>query len=185
MVKHKKVLILNADYSAIGLISWQQAMQQQHKDVVTTIDFYKNDFILRANGSRYPAPAVSALKEYKHHKMRVPFSRGNVFIRDRLVCQYCVKRYHYSELTLDHVVPRSRWKTGSPTHWRNIVTSCYKCNRKKSCKTLNKTDFELIKQPKEPNPYGWVLGLKPWTRLQEEWVPYLPKHYIELLELAG
>lgn len=183
MGEHNRCLVLNADYSAIGLIPWQDAVTLDFKNLIRVVDFYQNDYIGMSDGGHYPVLAVAALLEYKNPKTkRIPFSRKNVFIRDRLKCQYCGNRFHPGELTFDHVVPRCRWNGGdTPTQWKNIVSACYPCNNKKADKTINDCRMKLIRTPKEPDPRGYVLGLAPWTTLQPEWLPYLPRHYKEMI----
>ena len=52
------------------------------------------------------------------------------------------------ELTLDHIVPKSR---GGPKTWDNIVTSCHKCNTKKAARTPKEAGMKLLKEPKSLN----------------------------------
>ena len=54
-------------------------------------------------GGRSPHRATIA---YPRH--RVTFSRRNIYRRDRYTCQYCGARPRVDELSVDHVVPRSR-----------------------------------------------------------------------------
>ena len=133
---HQRTLVLNADYTPIGLISWQKAMTLDYKDLVSVVDFYKDDSIVCPHGEKWPVPAVIALKSWaRASKSKIPFSRKNVFLRDKLTCQYCNKRFTTKKLTYDHVVPRSKWRgNGTPTRWENIVTCCYPCNHKKANK---------------------------------------------------
>lgn len=184
---HKRVLVLNADYTPIGLIDWCKAVMLDFKGVVRVVDFYKDDYILCTGNLKWPAPAVVALKKYKrYNKKDIPFSRKNVFIRDELRCQYCGKSFRPDQLTYDHVIPRSKWtKKTTPTCWENIVSCCYPCNRKKGNYSLEECGMSLIKKPKKPNPHGFVLGIAPWTKLEPEWEPYLPKAYIKLLSRDG
>lgn len=44
------------------------------------------------------------------------------------VCYYCHKRFHPSELTMDHIVPIIR---GGFTRKGNVVPCCKECNNKK------------------------------------------------------
>jgi|TARA_B110001454_G_scaffold118229_1_gene110450 5-methylcytosine-specific restriction endonuclease McrA len=48
------------------------------------------------------------------------------------------------ELTLDHVIPKSK---GGKTEWTNIVTACKKCNNVKA----NHTNIKPYKTPIKPN----------------------------------
>lgn len=189
-MKHRKALILNADYTCIGLTSWQNAASSVFRDQIDIIDFYADDKIVCADGSHFPVAAVAVCREFKKHLNKVPFSRKNIFIRDKLTCQYCGTRMHFSKLTFDHVYPRfefrkkNRKKDETPTSWENIVTCCHSCNHKKGCMTLEQSGMKLIKQPTRLSPHGYVKGIAPWTLLQKEWLPYLPKIYKELCEIA-
>ena len=54
-------------------------------------------------------PAVVRLRRnVGSHKKGVKFSRMNVYQRDKFTCQYCGKKFRWSELTYDHLVPRAR-----------------------------------------------------------------------------
>ena len=188
IVVHKKCLVLNADYSCIGLTSWENAVSAQYKDQVNVVDIYTGEKIKSADGSYWPVAAVMCCKEYQHHLKKVPFSRKNVFIRDRLICQYCGQKFHFSKLTFDHVVPRSKHrdpKNKTPTHWENIVTCCYPCNHKKGPYTLQECEMTLIRKPFEPKPFGYVKGISPWTIIRKEWVQWLPKYYLDICSVES
>ena len=70
-------------------------------------------------------PSVIALKQYVPLSRRPAFTRFNVFLRDRFACQYCGDTPGTSELTFDHVIPKSR---GGLTSWDNVVAACSHCN---------------------------------------------------------
>lgn len=186
---HTRTLVLNADYLPIGLISWKRAVvlsiinQDNPNEGVEVIDFYKNDFIEATQGRKYPIPAVVRLPKYLRQKKRkIPFSRKNVFVRDKMTCQYCgFTDGSPKNLTYDHVIPRSVWKKknhhGTPTTWQNIVTCCVPCNRKKADRTPQEAGMTLKKMPVEPNPHQFILGLSPWSQIPDEWEPYLTPIY--------
>lgn len=180
----KKVLILNNDFTAIGLIDWTKAVTLDCKGLVRVVDYYRDEFIMSAGEHKWPSPAVVALTSYKKpQKKDVPFSRKNVFLRDKLTCQYCRRRFKSSDLTYDHVIPRAKWKSDSTcTCWENIVSCCYSCNSRKADKTLKESGMVLAKVPRKPDPNGFIIGFAPWTKIQPEWIPYLPKHFLELMD---
>ena len=64
-------------------------------------------------------------------------------IRDRYRCQYCGNIFDLKQLTLDHVIPRSK---GGLTNWENIVTCCKGCNTAKGSKII-----KPINEPKKPS----------------------------------
>jgi 5-methylcytosine-specific restriction endonuclease McrA len=80
-------------------------------------------------------------------KKDVKFNRRNIFARDGNHCQYCGRKFPTSELSLDHVVPRSQ---GGKTTWDNIVCSCLKCNVKKGGRTPEEAHMALITKPVKP-----------------------------------
>lgn len=173
---HLRTLVLNADYLPLTIISWQRSIVLLLEDRVHQLDFYKNDAIKDGHGRQYPIPAVVALRKYVRREARTaPFCRKNVLIRDALVCQYCVTRFDPSELTFDHVVPRSKWKgQDSPTCWENIVTCCLWCNRRKGNKTCQEARMFPVKTPVKPAFGEIFLGLSPWKEtVPPEWTPYL------------
>src|SRR5207248_4460140 len=74
-------------------------------------------------------PEVIVLRHYDGYPVRgVAFTRRNVYRRDGYTCQYCGRRPGVAELTIDHVVPRSR---GGGSTWENCVTACRSCNARK------------------------------------------------------
>ena len=77
----------------------------------------------------------------------VKFNRRNIFARDHNQCQYCGKRFPTTELSLDHVVPRSQ--NGKAT-WDNIVCCCVKCNVKKGGRTPMQAGMTLTTKPVKP-----------------------------------
>ena len=90
-------------------------------------------------------PAVIVLKSYVRKKfMSYACNRKNVVWRDKNVCQYCGNRFIFSELTMDHVIPKSR---GGDRSWTNIVACCKKCNNNKSNRTPQEAKMPLIKKP--------------------------------------
>jgi 5-methylcytosine-specific restriction endonuclease McrA len=90
---------------------------------------------------------IRVLTFNKVPRQEVKFNRRNLFARDRSMCQYCGRRFPTSELTLDHVVPRS---VGGSTSWTNIVCACVKCNVRKGGRTPDQAQMQLIRPPVKP-----------------------------------
>jgi 5-methylcytosine-specific restriction endonuclease McrA len=78
----------------------------------------------------------------------------NIYARDDHRCQYCGARCSISELTYDHVVPRSR---GGRTTWENIVSACCACNARKANRTPAEARMALRTQPVRPT---WMPALQ-------------------------
>ncbi len=71
-------------------------------------------------------------------------SRREVLRRDHHTCQYCGSR---KNLTLDHVIPKSK---GGTHTWDNVVTACSSCNSRKGDRTPQQAGMPLSSQPKPP-----------------------------------
>jgi 5-methylcytosine-specific restriction endonuclease McrA len=190
--QNSRCLILNADYTPLGIISWKRALVWSYRHDenshvgVEIIDFYKNDYICGANNKKIPIPAVvKTAKYFRLNHQNVNFSRKNLFIRDNYSCQYCGCEKEANQLTYDHVIPKSVWKNkiGSPTCWTNIVTACVECNRRKGNRTPKEANMPLRNLPIVPNKsakYLPVRGLllKIRSDIPDEWTVYLPESYL-------
>lgn len=191
MPKNTRTLVLNVDYRPMGVIDWRRAMvlsfvnMENSQKGLKVVEYYKDDMI-HSQKQSYQVPAVVLSPVYiKQRKKTVPFSRKNIFIRDQLTCQYCGKQCEPADLEYDHVVPRSKWniKWGTPTNFTNIVSCCRPCNRLKADRTLKECGFRLLREPKDPNPSNFVLGITPWHKnIPDQWLQYLPPLYLAIHE---
>ena len=122
-----RVLVLNASFEPINVCNERRAVVMIFKGVARMEEH--NGHMLHSQKLALHAPSVIRLTEYRH----IPFerrslSRKNILLRDHSCCQYCGKQFAPSELTLDHVVPRSR---GGESAWDNLVACCKRCNHRK------------------------------------------------------
>jgi 5-methylcytosine-specific restriction endonuclease McrA len=93
-------------------------------------------------------PRIIRLLGYdKLPRQDVKFNRRNIYARDGSKCQYCGKKMPTTDLSLDHVVPKSQ---GGRTTWENIVCCCIKCNVKKGGRTPEQAHMHLITKPVKP-----------------------------------
>ena len=93
-------------------------------------------------------PRIIRLLGYdKLPRQEVKFNRRNIYARDSNRCQYCGKRHATTELSLDHVIPRSQ---GGRSSWENIVCCCIKCNVRKGGRTPEQAHMHLIAKPARP-----------------------------------
>jgi 5-methylcytosine-specific restriction endonuclease McrA len=106
-------------------------------------------------------------------KQDVKLNRRNIFARDRNVCQFCGHSFPTSELSLDHVVPRSQ---GGESSWTNLVCCCVRCNAKKGGRTPRQAKMRLIREPVQPtrNP---VLNLRLGHDKYASWRAFLDHAY--------
>ena len=116
-------------------------------DRVSVLSHY--DRLIRSPGRELQLPSVVALKQYVPQERRPPFTRFNLFLRDRFTCQYCNITAPTQELTFDHVVPRSR---GGRTSWDNIATACTRCNLKKGSRLPHECGMHPANKPHQPQP---------------------------------
>ena len=194
-MRHQKSLILNADFTPLGLISCKKAIKLYikglygYEDGVSVVEFYKDDYVLTTMGHKYRVPAIVNTLTYRKIKNKVSFSRKNIFIRDGFKCAYCGERDNPENLELDHVISRYIWKrknfTGTPTNWTNIVTSCTSCNRLKGDKELKDSGMRLLKEPLVPNARDFIKGLSPYQSIPKEWELYLPSLYQQLCRIEN
>jgi 5-methylcytosine-specific restriction endonuclease McrA len=142
------VLVLNASYEPINICGARRALVLVLKGVARTEE--EQGTILHAARARMPMPSVIRLLEYRRipHQTRA-LSRKNILLRDRNSCQYCGVVLPSCELTLDHVVPRSR---GGLSTWENLVACCHSCNRRKGNQLLG--ELRDIKLMREPRPFS-------------------------------
>jgi 5-methylcytosine-specific restriction endonuclease McrA len=138
------VLVLNASYEPINITAARRALTLMMKGVAMVEEESPRDVHSAHNSIKLPS--VIRLISYR----RVPrqtraLSRKNILMRDRYTCQYCDKTLQSSDLTLDHIQPRS--KKGLST-WENLVACCYPCNNRKGDQTAEQAGMKLLRQPK-------------------------------------
>jgi 5-methylcytosine-specific restriction endonuclease McrA len=93
-------------------------------------------------------PEILVLERYgKIPRRSVPFNRKNLFERDRYTCQYCGHRLPSTDLTIDHILPRSR---GGYSNWQNCVLACLPCNLRKGNRLPSEAGLHLRKSPRAP-----------------------------------
>lgn len=122
---------------------------------------------------RLRIPEVIALTGYDKVPQRsVAFTRRNLFARDRRTCQYCGCKPGTTELTIDHVHPRSR---GGKSTWENCVLACVTCNRRKADRTPKEASMRLLCEPKPPK---WRPTLDvPIARVRQSWQKFISDKY--------
>ena len=171
-VLSSSVLLLNRLYMAVRVVTARRAMTLLYQDAAEvvhcedgqflTYDF--NDWVevsqarhrfepeqhdwIRTVRFHVAVPRIIRLLVYdKLPRTTVKLNRRNLFARDRNHCQYCGKKFSTSELSLDHVVPRSQ---GGLQSWENLVCACVRCNVKKGGRTPIEAHMKLITRPKRP-----------------------------------
>ncbi len=146
-------LVLNADfrplsYYPLSLWPWHEAIKAVFLDRVNVISEYERT--VHSPRHEIRLPSVISLKEFIPRARQPAFTRFNVFLRDHFTCQYCGKRFPSTDLTFDHVVPRSR---GGQTTWENVVTACAPCNLRKGNKMPERSGIHPRTRPRKPTAH--------------------------------
>ena len=166
---HAPVLVLNASYEPINVCAARRAIVLVLKGVAMTEEI--NGHFLHSSRLSIRVPSVIRLLEYRRipHQTRA-LSRKNILLRDRNTCQYCGVALHSSDLTLDHVIPRSR---GGASTWENLVACCHRCNREKGNRLPHECGMKLIREPRPFSLHTSRHLMRMMGRSDEKWRKYL------------
>lgn len=160
-----KVLVLNASYEPLNITNWKRAVVLLVKGKAEQLE-HDGRMIYKS----FPLPSVIRLRNYVRVPYKeIPLTRRNILERDRQTCQYC--KYKGDQLTLDHIIPRSR---GGGDSWENLVAACVNCNIKKGNRTPKEAQMPLIKQPRKPySSLHFELIKCTKGNLNQEWKKYV------------
>lgn len=143
-VMQEPVLVLNATFEPINVTAVRRAMVLMLKGVAQAEEVSNAN--VHSATRALPVPSVIRLLAYRHIPQQTrALSRKNILLRDRNTCQFCARTLPASELTLDHVVPRSR---GGRSSWENLVACCYQCNNNKGDRTPEEAGLALQRRPR-------------------------------------
>jgi 5-methylcytosine-specific restriction endonuclease McrA len=193
-----RVLVLNRLYVAVRVISAKRAFAMLCRGLAEIIhvedgQYVNYDFESWAEVSEFrrqyereqhdwvrtvryeiAVPRIIRLLGYDRLPVqRVKLNRRNLFARDRNQCQYCGHYFPTSELTLDHVTPRTQ---GGGDTWENLVCACVRCNARKGGRTPDQAHMQMIRRPVKPkrNP---LITLKLGSEKYRSWKAFLDEAY--------
>jgi 5-methylcytosine-specific restriction endonuclease McrA len=138
-----RVLLLNQTYEPLGTVSVARAVIMVFKNTVSVEEF-DGDRVLRSARADFRVPSVIRRRIYINVRRRREASsmkRLRIYMRDKFRCQYCGEKRPAGELTLDHILPRSRGGDNSPV---NVVTACVACNNRKGDRTPAEARMPLL-----------------------------------------
>lgn len=164
------VLFLDREWKPLRIESWRRAISDLFLGKVEVIE-YSADRTIRGIARDWPMPSVvRVLRGFKRDRIRLRFSRLNIYARDGFTCQYCRCPRPTEALTFDHVTPRSR---GGRTCWENIVTCCVDCNAAKANRTPTEAGMRLTVAPRKP-AYLPAIAVRGMTdaSIPKAWRPY-------------
>jgi 5-methylcytosine-specific restriction endonuclease McrA len=161
------VLVLNASFEPVNVCTVRRAIVLTLKAKAEVLEV--GEVLIHAERVAFERPYVIRLTSY----VRVPrdaqrrkITRRAVFARDDWTCQYCGAR---SNLTVDHVIPRSK---GGLSSWENIVASCAPCNRRKADRTPVQSGMIPARPPRQPHAEIFIRVSSP--TIPPAWRAYLP-----------
>ena len=185
-VLQRPALVLNRNWQPIHVATVARAILMLYSGTVRVVDpedYQTYDWedwarmrpgddeqCIRSVAQCVRVPEVVVLAHYDGMPgTTVPFSRRNIYKRDRFTCQYCGCQPAMEDLTIDHVLPRAQ---GGVSSWENCVLACFTCNRMKADRTPEQAHMRLRHPPKRPawRPlYSWhAKPIKSWTRFLGE-----------------
>mgnify|MGYP000850509271 CR=1 FL=1 len=187
-VLERPTLVLNRHWQPVNITTVHRALILMFNEAAFAVD--PDDFqlyrwedwaklepregepILRSVRKLLRVPEVLTLTRYdRQREATVTFCRRNIFKRDHQTCQYCGSRPGTSELTIDHVLPRS---LGGTSTWENCVLACVSCNAKKANRTPEQAHMRLRRSPSRPTwkPLYSMAGVR-----IESWSKFLSEAY--------
>jgi len=151
----------------VDLVTWNDVSRAKQK---------LEGEVIRSQRLSLVPPEVIVLTSYAGIGQRsVVFSRKNLFKRDKYTCQYCGVQPGPEELTIDHVMPKSR---GGGSTWENCVLACIECNKRKANRTPDEAGMKLKKTPKKPT-WKSLAQLNPKDR-KLSWDKFISEAYWEV-----
>ncbi len=192
------VLVLNRSFVAVHIVNVRRALTLLFRQLAEVVHIEEGQFAaysfeswrelsamrasfcgpeedwIKAVGYELQAPRVIRLLSCDRGPTQgLRFNRRNVFARDGNICQYCGCSFPTSELSLDHVVPRSR---GGTTSWENIVCACVSCNVRKGGRTPHEARMQLVRQPVRPKRSP-LLSIKLGNPKYQSWKSFVDSAY--------
>lgn len=160
-----RILVLNADYQPMSITPFERGVGLVFLGKAEVMEHDKWRPIKTANRS-YRRPTVIRLIRYVTIPFKkVPLSRFNIYRRDGHRCIYCGERMN---LTLDHVLPRSK---GGKNSWKNLVTCCAGCNIMKGDRTPEEVGLVMSHSPYVPKLINFIRNYKGLSH--ENWKNWL------------
>jgi len=160
------VLKLDSAFKPIEVIGWQEAFLLTWLKKAYAVEYF--DKWVNSAKKTFQIPSVIVLFRYIDEKFfTLPCTRKNILIRDENRCQYCARSFRESDLTIDHVVPKSK---GGNSCWSNVVAACKPCNQKKRDYLVENAPVTLINRPKRPS-YRSIIQ-KRLQHINIEWKEY-------------
>ncbi|MCC6945978.1 MAG: HNH endonuclease [Thermomicrobiales bacterium] len=166
---NRSVLVLNQNYEPLNICSGRRAVVLVIGGKAEILETHQHPIFTPDASFPYPS-VIRLIYLIRSPRTRVKLTRREVFIRDNFTCQYCGRSSH--DLTLDHIIPRSR---GGPHVWENLTSACKPCNHRKGGKSLSEARMTLRRMPFEPKPGRYYsIQRRLDGGIAESWSKFLP-----------
>lgn len=163
----RTVLQLNRNWQAIGQKTVEEAILMLAAGAATALDIHGEDDIRPVTWEEWtqlPVPegedaihtskltikvptVIVAVNYAKVPKKRPKLGLRGVAQRDGGKCQYTGKVLSREEMSVDHVLPRSR---GGKDEWTNLVLAHKELNQKKGNRLNHEVGLKLLRTPVAP-----------------------------------
>jgi 5-methylcytosine-specific restriction endonuclease McrA len=166
---HTRTLLLSPWYIPLKVLRWQDAVKMRYEGTADVLAEYDDE--IASPSVVWKVPAVMRLRRMPAAKTRgLRFSRMNVYQRDGFRCQYCGGKFAITQLSYDHVVPRS---AGGSTTWTNIVTACKTCNSRKANHSCDDAGMWPLRAPRCPKALPRLPLAIDLDNAPEEWLGFV------------
>jgi 5-methylcytosine-specific restriction endonuclease McrA len=173
-VNARSVLLLNASYEPLGIITIKKAVGLMMRGVAHAVDGVAAR--LRTPSTVFEVPSILRLRHYTNVPHRtITWSRRKVLKRDDYTCIFCGisagdmrhgKILNHGDFTVDHLIPVSQ---GGKNTWGNTACACYRCNHRKADRSPNQAGMKLRWEPKRPRTNYYIVS----GEIPTEWRIYI------------
>ncbi|CAG0928633.1 hypothetical protein TFLX_00979 [Thermoflexales bacterium] len=168
------VLLLNASFEPLAVVKLSRAIGLLMDGKVEMVEAMPGRE-LRSAHFRQPMPSVLRLRYYVNVPRRgIGWSRRGVLARDHHTCQYCGRKLHPHEETVDHVTPQWQCRAQKipPSTWGNTVACCPKCQQRKGGRSMHEAGMRFFNpnyEPKTPRTNYLIMS----SDIRQEWKRYI------------
>lgn len=146
-----KILVLNYDYTPLNVTSLTKGFKLVYKGKAEVLK--ESDTPIYTEYKKFVRPLIIRLLKYVKFRIKnIKVNRHRIYRRDGGKCVYCGSQ---KQLTIDHVIPKSR---GGKNSWTNLVTCCHKCNLNKADRTPSEANMTFMVKPYEPDIFSDILN---------------------------
>jgi 5-methylcytosine-specific restriction endonuclease McrA len=168
-------LLLNADFRPLSIaplstLPWQDAVGDALAGKLQVVAAYHR--AVRSPSTQLALPSVVATRVYQDLERPAKLSRRNLATSWGNRCGYCGVALATSEITFDHILPRSR---GGRSEWLNLACACVRCNVRKGNRTPAEAGLRLLRPPRHPTiaALNRIARVVPWKDIEQTWLDVL------------